>query len=319
MASDQAAMRAELNQVKLKLRDAGVQLDHYFKWRLGEVYWNPVGFDFLCDDPLRLQHVADKSKKLAIESIDMPGYDPWRQAGIRSVGFSHVGAPPRVHLDIAISQPGLGAYPGLCRVYIARHGEVLKRDAFGVGVSAFANDPIVRKVTRALCLLRLPLKQYGIHVTKVYKRPEPEGFDFDVDDPDGLLKAAAAIPALARDDTRRLEGKISAGVTLGTGYREVGYGPRIHLEVAQNGKGNVHIDLEGWVVGKDARGAAIYNWVHGISHHFPEDLLPGYVGRPLVGAWRGIEWRPSVGVEHGRGRDESKDGWRAHLGFVFNF
>jgi len=38
-----------------------------------------------------------------------------------------------------------------------------------------------------------------------------------------------------------------------------------------------------------------------------------------VGAWRGIEWRPSVGVEHGRGRDESKDGWRAHLGFVFNF
>jgi len=42
---------------------------------------------------------------------------------------------------------------------------------------------------------------------------------------------------------------------------------------------------------------AIYDWVHGISHHFREDLLPGFVGGPLVGAWRGIEWRPSISVE----------------------
>jgi len=311
--SDQAAMRAELNQVKLKLREAGVQLDHYFKWHLGEVYWNPVGFDFTCEDSKRLQQVAEKSDKLAIDSIDMPGYDPWRKGGVLSVGFSQVGKPPHVHLDLAINRPGL------CRVYVLPHGATLHRDDWGRAISNYDRDPIVRKVTRAIALLRLPLERYGIHATKVYRRPEPEGFDFDVNDPDGLLKAAGAIPQLARDDTGDPEGKVAAGVTLGTGYREVGYGPRIHLEVAQNGKGNVHIDLEGWVVGKDAWGRGIYDWVHGVSHHFPEDLLPGYVGRPLVGAWRGIEWRPSLGVEHGRDRDDSKAGWRAHLGFVFNF
>ena len=82
--SDQAAMRSELNQVKLKLLDAGVQLDGHFKWRLVQDYWNPVGFDFTCDDPKRLQQVAEKSDKLGIESIDMSGYDPWRKAGILS-------------------------------------------------------------------------------------------------------------------------------------------------------------------------------------------------------------------------------------------
>jgi hypothetical protein len=134
-----------------------------------------------------------------------------------------------------------------------------------------------------------------------------------------LVKAAEALPPLARDDTGDPQGKVSALVTLGTGYREVGRGPRIHLEVAKNGKSNVHIYLEGWVVGKDQFGRAIYDWVHGVSPHFPEDLLPGFVHRPLVGAWRGIEWRPSVGVEHRREPGDDRSQWRAKFGFLITF
>jgi len=262
-----------------------------------------------------VQRAADQSKRLKQDATDMEGYDPWKNASILSVGFTQLGAPPHVHLDVALSRPGL------CRVYLRLHGPTLT-EKMGLAVSAasvYAADPVVRKVVRVLGLLRLPLESYGIRVTKIYRKPEPEGFDFDVEDPDGLLKAASAIPPLARDDKGDPQGRLAAGVTLGTGYREVGYGARIHLEVAKNGKGNVHIDLEGWVVGKDAWGRGIYDWVHGITNHFPEDLLPGYVRRPLVGKWRGIEWRPSVGVEHGRGQDESRSGWRAKLGFVFSF
>lgn len=134
-----AATRAEMNKVKLNLYDAGVQLDGFFKWQLVEVYWNPVGFDFTCDDPKRLQQVADKSKKLAIESVDMPGYDPWRKAGIISVGFTQQNATPRVHLDIAVHQPGAGqSYPGLCRVYIVPPSAPRKRDAsFAMSTEVF--------------------------------------------------------------------------------------------------------------------------------------------------------------------------------------
>lgn len=140
-----AATRAEFNKVKLKLWEAGVQLDGQFKWQLVEVYWNPVGFDFTCDDPKRLQQVADRSKKLVVDSIDMPGYDPWRKAGILSVGFSPRTAPPRVHLDIAIQQPGVShAYPGLCRVYITPVSAAPKRDA-----SVFNSD-VFRKIQARL-------------------------------------------------------------------------------------------------------------------------------------------------------------------------
>jgi hypothetical protein len=309
-----AATRKEVNDLKLKLRALGIDLDA-IKWSLEAVYWNPMGFDFTTVDWRRVQHAADVSPKLGLDSTDMPGYDAWRNGAVVSVGYTQIGKPPYVHLDVAINRPGL------CRVYTRRHGDTLVREG-GLAVSAataYSRDPAVRKVVRTLMMLRLPLQNYGIRITRVYNRPEPEGFDFDVEEPEALLKAAAALPPLARDDTADPQGKVSAAVTLGQGYREVGYGPRIHLEVAKNGKGNVHIDLEGWVVGKDQFGRAIYDWVHGISHHFPEDLLPGFVHRPLVGAWRGIEWRPSVGVEHGRAPGDDRSQWRAKFGFLITF
>ena len=308
------ATAKEANALRLKLRELGVVLDG-LSWKIEAVYWNPFGFDFITKDWHRVQAAADKSNRLTLDATDMPGYDPWRKANILSVGFSEPKKPPYLHLDVALNQPGL------CRVYIRPHGATLV-DHMGTAASAasvYAKDPIVRKVTRALSVLRLPLESYGIRVTRIYRRPEPEGFDFDCDDPVGLQRAAATIPELSPDDRRNLEGRLAAKVTVGQGYRQTGFGPRIHLEVAQNGKCNVHIDLEGWVVGRDQWGRSIYDWVHGITNHFPEDLLPGHVGRPLVGAVRGIEWRPTIGVEHGRERDESDSHWLVKLGFVFVF
>lgn len=320
--SMRADIRAEMNRIILQLASAGVQLHGKFKWHMLEPYWNPAGFDFMCENAKGLQQAAENASQLAPDFSDMPGYDAWATGGVTAAGYSQIGKKPYVHLDIAVNRPGL------CRLYLV-HGGPLHRDTLRMAVSSYANHPIVRKVSRVIALLRLPLHRYGITVTKIYggaNSPEPEGFDFDVVDAEGLLRDAAAIGPLARDDVRTPEGRVSAAVTLGTGYREVGYGPRIHLEVeqsrkpgAKNGKGNVHIDLEGWVIGKNERGAAIYDWVHGITHHFPEDLLPGYLGRPLVGKWRGIEWRPSVGVEHGRAHDEKDSHWRAYLGFRLTF
>ena len=319
---ERAAMRAELNQLILQLAAAGVQLHGKFKWTLGEVYWAPFGFDFTCENVAGLRQAARQSSKLATDFSDMPGYDPWLAAGIKAEGYSQLGKTPFVHLDFAVNKPGL------CRMYLiterGRH-----KTSMGMAISSYASDPIVRRVSRTLAALRLPLDKYGITATRVYGGPnsaEPEGFDFDVTDAAGLLRDARKIGPLALDDADTFEGKLSSGVTLGTGFREVGYGPRIHLEIdvthrpgRDNGKGNVHIDLEGWVIGKDADGRAIYDWIHGITHHFPEDLLPGYIGRPLVGRWRNIEWRPSIGVEHGRERDEKDPAWKAKLGFVFRF
>jgi hypothetical protein len=111
--------RAEMNQLRLKLSQAGVELGGHIK-EIIAVYWNPVGFDFLADDSRQLHRLAQKAeqnKKLINDVVTMPGYDPWSKAGIVSDGFSRVGAAPRVHLDIAIGQPGSQDYPGLCRVY----------------------------------------------------------------------------------------------------------------------------------------------------------------------------------------------------------
>ena len=145
-----SATRAQANDLKLKLRALGVNLDN-IHWQIEAVYWNPFGFDFTAHDWRRVQVAADKSPSLGQDSTDMPGYDPWRKAGLVSVGFTHADKPPYVHLDVALNRPGL------CRVYIRPHGPTLVRK-MGLAVDAasvYAADPIVRKVVRALSVLRL--------------------------------------------------------------------------------------------------------------------------------------------------------------------
>ena len=49
-AQDRAAMRADMNKVALKLREAGIQLYGFYKIHDLVPYWNPLGFDFMCDN-----------------------------------------------------------------------------------------------------------------------------------------------------------------------------------------------------------------------------------------------------------------------------
>jgi hypothetical protein len=82
-----AATRNEVNDLKLKLRALGVDLDA-IKWSLEAVYWDPMGFDFMAADWRRVQHAADVSSKLGQDSTDMPGYDAWRKGAVVSVGYT---------------------------------------------------------------------------------------------------------------------------------------------------------------------------------------------------------------------------------------
>ncbi|WFU44348.1 hypothetical protein QA640_19020 [Bradyrhizobium sp. CB82] len=125
-AQDRSAMRADMNKVALELREAGIQLYGFYKIHDLVPYWNPLGFDFMCDNWRQLLDAAGKAPRLGSDQIDMPGYDPWLKAGVKSVGFTQTGKPPHVHLDIAIDRPGL------CRIYIleednARRLDVLRR------------------------------------------------------------------------------------------------------------------------------------------------------------------------------------------------
>jgi hypothetical protein len=134
-----AATRREVNEIKLKLRALGVNLDNV-KWKPEAVYSNPTGFDFTTEDWKRIEQAAEKSSKLKLDPTDMPGHDPWRKAKFVSVGWTQLGKPPYVHLDVALSRPGL------CRVYIRQHGPALT-EHMGVVVSAetvYAKDPVVR-------------------------------------------------------------------------------------------------------------------------------------------------------------------------------
>src|SRR5438105_12971013 len=101
-----AATRKELNDLKLRLRGLGVDLDA-ITWSLEAVYWNPMGFDFTTADWRRVRDAANDSVKLGQDSTDMPGYDPWRNGAVVSVGYTQIGKPPYVHLDVALSRPGL--------------------------------------------------------------------------------------------------------------------------------------------------------------------------------------------------------------------
>ena len=108
----------------------------------------------------------------------------------------------------------------------------------------------VAVVKRELGKIGIFLEGFGITITGVYIKPRPFGFDFDCKKPQALLALARSKAAVLNpDDTDTLEGKVSALQTHGEGFRQIGSGPRLHLEIAMDGKCNVHIDSHGYVTG----------------------------------------------------------------------
>ncbi|KYK44858.1 MULTISPECIES: hypothetical protein [Bradyrhizobium] len=159
-AQDRAAMRADMNKVALKLREAGIQLYGFYKIHDLVPYWNPLGFDFMCDNWRQLLDAAGKAPRLGSDQINMPGYDPWLQAGVKSVGFTQTGKAPHVHLDIAIDRPGL------CRIYILEKDEERRLDALRRARVVTARDTdVFRKIHRRVEGLGIDLDDHiGSHL-----------------------------------------------------------------------------------------------------------------------------------------------------------
>src|SRR5262245_55555873 len=122
-------------------------------------------------------------------------------------------------------------------------------------------------VKRELSKIGIFLEGFGTKVIGVYTKPRPVGFDFECKRPRELLALARQKAALNEDKTDTLEGAFSAGQTHGTGFRQLGTGPRLHLEIGLDGKCNVHIDSHAYVVGPGQ-----YDWNRGLDHGY-WDLL----------------------------------------------
>jgi hypothetical protein len=162
------------------------------------------------------------------------------------------------------------------------------------------NRPEVIAVKAALGKKGIFLEGFGITVTAVYLRPRPYGFDFRCDNPEGLIAMMKAKSAFNKDDESTLEGAFSAGDTHGQGFREIGYGPRLHMEIGLDHKCNVHIDSHGYVAGKGE-----YDWNRSLEHGYWDlgaDKVPGLYGsfgdkgqvgpmiRPIVDVDGKIRW-----------------------------
>jgi hypothetical protein len=172
----------------------------------------------------------------------------------------------------------------------------------------------VGDVLRALSRLGIPLRDYDVTITGVFMRPRPYGFNFRCKKVADLLARVKALatrqlprsatdfgtyntdPPFNKDRVDTPEGSFSAGETKGTGFRQVGTGAGLHLEIQENGNGNVHVDSHGYVVGPD-----LYNWGrNGLLHGYWDllaDKVPGLFGSfgergqvgPMIRPIRGLD------------------------------
>jgi hypothetical protein len=150
-------------------------------------------------------------------------------------------------------------------------------------------------VKQALSKIGIFLEGFDIRITGVYTKPRPFGFDFDCKRPRELLALARGKAELNEDKDDTLEGAFSAGATNGTGFRQIGTGPRLHLEIAMDGKCNVHIDSHAYVVG-----AGQYDWNRGLEHGYWDllsDKVPGLFGSFGDQGQVGAMVRPIKGVD----------------------
>jgi hypothetical protein len=160
--------------------------------------------------------------------------------------------------------------------------------------------PEVGIVKHELGKLGIFLEGFGVTITGVYIKPRPFGFDFDCKKPRSLLqlvrsKAKPGGP-LNEDNTNTLEGKVAGGQTHGAGFRQIGTGPSLHIEIdVMDGKCNVHIDSHGFVTGPGQ-----YDYNRALEHGYWDlgaDKVPGLFGSfgetgqvgPMIGPMKGVD------------------------------
>jgi hypothetical protein len=216
------ALRRDANSVKLRLMKAGINLDGY-TWTLNNIFYNPVGFDFTCTDHHRLVQEAERSRSLALHFADLAGNDPWLKVGLKSVGYTEIGAAGPVHLDIAIDRPGT------CRAYLMPHGVKFKADAMRMAQLKTAQD---NAVYAAIARRLGPLINLDHHIAKLVSIGDTtlDGINFVARDYKKLKQAlidakdGAGNPFFAHatlEDKDHWALKASFMATDGTGFREV--------------------------------------------------------------------------------------------------
>jgi len=156
-------------------------------------------------------------------------------------------------------------------------------------------------VKRELGKIGIFLEGFGLLITGVYTKPRPFGFDFYCDQPEKLLALARTKAAVLNEDKMNTrEGSFSSGETHGTGFRQIGTGARLHLEVGLDHNCNVHIDSHAYVTGPGE-----YDWNRGLEHGYWDllaDKVPGLFGSfgnqgqvgPMIRPMQGVDGRMRV-------------------------
>jgi hypothetical protein len=160
------------------------------------------------------------------------------------------------------------------------------------------NRPEVSAVKRELQKINIFLDGFGVKITGVYIKPRPFGFDFTCEKPRELLALARRkADTLNEDNQDSAVGRTAAWATGGEGFRKIGTGPQLHLEIAMDGKCNAHIDSHGFVV---APGEYDYNLaLEHIYWDLLSDKVPGFFGSfgdrgqvgPMIAPMQGLDGR----------------------------
>lgn len=307
--AERSAIQADMNRLILKLREAGLQLYGNFRIHDFVPFWGPLGFNFMCDNWRQLIDAADRASKLGSDLIDLPGgSDNWLHAGIKSVGWTQIGKPPLVHLDVAIDRPGL------CRLYLLEATEARELDALRRAKKVTArSSKVFKTIYQRMDGLGVDLdKHIGDHLEA--GRSVLDGINFEAIDHKRLLDALTNLQYPdgggdvffrgARSARGHFVGNLSFLATDGIGFRQIWQtfreerpimttDPRTGPAIDPKGSGrfgdnqnlpdltsvhcavskrlcNVHIDQMGFVV-KDARGNVIVD-PDALRHIFVELL-----------------------------------------------
>lgn len=291
---------AEMNKIVLRLGKAGVNLyDIKIKsrFKILAVYWNPTGFDFMCDDWRLLHQAAQASKHMATHNVKMPGYDPWEKAGVLSAGYSQVDTAHPMHIDFAIDRPGM------CRMYVSPSATKLQRGKMHEAtLPSLREGAVYKRIARRMAALNpaVNLEEHiglltGVGPTAL------EGINFEPTNYERLIKCltnakdSGGEPAFApgsKLDQGHFPLAMSYLATEGLGFREIwrpkksdraieeqrptredwesrlfsaNFGPNVtvqdmsslHCAVAKKGC-NIHIDGQGFVM-VDANGKPVVN------------------------------------------------------------
>jgi hypothetical protein len=223
-ADERAAVQKQMNDLALRLRDAtGIVL---YEYKIHDLvpYWNPFGFDFKAAGWRELLKAANETKGLGNDPINMPGADMWLRGNILSEGFTQIGKPPHVHLDIATNRPGQ------CRLYMLNDGTTRRLDTLRrAEIISERQSKVFKKIYERMEGLGIDLDQH-IGSNLEAGRLVLDGINFVAKDHIRLIDALSNLKYPAGDNVffrgaksarHHFAGNASFLATDGIGFRQI--------------------------------------------------------------------------------------------------